>query len=339
MTTNTSNMSVMSMSVTRVETIVQVVILLFMGGMAGAASFVHIHDVTVHHGQPSWIGWANAVVIELMSIVAGLDIRRRKRAGHSTGSVVVVLLVAVGISLAAQVATAQPSVWGWVVAALPALGLLAVVKIVLSRTAAITGPDPDRTPHTGRPGLADRSGDQVTDRPVVSFHPLLDPDAGPRPGLRPTAGHLTSTSHPVPGDDPARSVAVLTKTIDAQEPVRTVRTANASGPGPRPGPRIGRGTDATAAVGAVGADRLDEHVVGLGRTVATQLAAQDRPLTRSNLIEGIRSAGHTIGTDKASALLRRLKSPAEPLDHPSDSQPGPVEHTCRAQPEHLVPST
>jgi hypothetical protein len=48
--------------VARIEGIVQVLILLCMGVMASAASFVHIHDVTVVHGQPSWIGWANAVV-------------------------------------------------------------------------------------------------------------------------------------------------------------------------------------------------------------------------------------------------------------------------------------
>jgi hypothetical protein len=40
----------------RYDHLVQVLILLFMGVMAGAASFVHIHDVTVAHGQPSWIG-------------------------------------------------------------------------------------------------------------------------------------------------------------------------------------------------------------------------------------------------------------------------------------------
>jgi hypothetical protein len=313
-----------SSTAARVENVIQAVILLFMGGMAGAASFVHIHDVTVQHGQPSWIGWANAVVIELMSIVAGLEIRRRKRASHAVGSVVAVLLVAVGISLAAQVATAQPSVWGWVVAALPALGLLAVVKIVLSRTAAITGPDPDRTARTRQSGPADRSGDRVTDRPAVPFHALPDPAEGPRPGLRPTAGR-----HTVPGDDRARSVAVLANTIEPREPVRTANAVRG------PETRTGADTDPTAVVDA---DRLDELVVGLGRAVATQLAAQDRPLTRSNLIDGIRAAGHTIGTDKASALLRRLKSLSEPLDHSPDAQPGPVEHTGRAQPDPRMPS-
>jgi hypothetical protein len=125
----------------RLEDHVQVGILLIMGGMAGAASFTHIHDLSVTHGQPSWIGWANAIVVELMSIASGLESRRRKRAGQSTTFVHTVLCAAVTVSLAAQVAEAEPSAWGWIVAALPAVGFLAVVKIVLTRTPLNGGPD------------------------------------------------------------------------------------------------------------------------------------------------------------------------------------------------------
>src|SRR5690606_19517665 len=86
------------------------------------------------HGQPDWIGWANATVLELISIAVGLEIRRRRRANLPTGRfTVATLAVAVVLSLAAQVADAEPTVWGWIVAALPAAGFLALVKIVLSR--------------------------------------------------------------------------------------------------------------------------------------------------------------------------------------------------------------
>jgi len=120
----------------RVEGTVQVVILLAIGLMAAAASFTHVHDLTVAHGQPDWIGWANSVVLELMSIAAGIEIRRRKRNHQPAGFVLAVLIAAVALSLAAQVAEAQPSPWGWTVAALPALGFLALVKIVLGRNPA-----------------------------------------------------------------------------------------------------------------------------------------------------------------------------------------------------------
>jgi hypothetical protein len=94
--------------------------------------FTHVHDLTVAHGQPDWIGWANAVAVELMAIYLGLEIRARLRAGRPVGLVGVLLVAFALLSLAAQVAEAEPSVWGWTVAAVPSLAFLALVKVVLS---------------------------------------------------------------------------------------------------------------------------------------------------------------------------------------------------------------
>jgi hypothetical protein len=63
----------------RLENTVQIIILLIIGGMAGAASFTHVHDWTMHNspaGTGGWFGWANAVISELTPTAAGLDIRR-----------------------------------------------------------------------------------------------------------------------------------------------------------------------------------------------------------------------------------------------------------------------
>jgi hypothetical protein len=121
---------------TRAEGVVQVLILLAIGGMAAAASFTHVHNVAAAHGQPGWLAWADAVVLELMSIATGLEIRRRHRAGQAAGFVLAVLVGAVALSLSAQVVEAERSVVGWLAAALPALGFLALVKIVLTRAPA-----------------------------------------------------------------------------------------------------------------------------------------------------------------------------------------------------------
>jgi hypothetical protein len=144
-----------------IEGRVQIGIMLLMGGGAGAASFKHIHDLAVHYGQPSWIGWANASVVELMSIVSGLEIRRRKRAQprQSTGFVYLVFFGAVLISLAANVAKAHPSPWGWIMAALPALGFLAVVKIVLTRQPVEAEPDRSGSGDAGPVQFSDRTAD------------------------------------------------------------------------------------------------------------------------------------------------------------------------------------
>src|ERR671917_1981872 len=128
------------------ESVARLGILLAIGGMAGAAAFTHVHDLTVAHGQPNWIGWANAVAVELMSIYLGLEIRARRRAGRPVGLVGVLLVGFALLSLAAQVAEAERSVWGWIVAAVPSLAFLALVKVVLSSTPARPPTPPTPTP-------------------------------------------------------------------------------------------------------------------------------------------------------------------------------------------------
>ncbi|MGW1062871.1 DUF2637 domain-containing protein [Micromonospora rubida] len=107
--------------------------MLTIGAAAGAASFRHVHDVSEAHGQGGWLAWANAATLELMSIAAGLEMRRRSRSGKSKVFPGVVLAVAVFLSLGAQVIEAEPSVVGWLAAALPALGFLMMAKIALAR--------------------------------------------------------------------------------------------------------------------------------------------------------------------------------------------------------------
>jgi peptidoglycan/LPS O-acetylase OafA/YrhL len=150
----------------RAENAARLLILLAIGGMAGAAAFTHVHDLTVAHGQPDWIGWANAVAVELMAIYLGLEIRARRRAGRPVGFVAVLLVGFAVLSLAAQVAEAEPSVWGWIVAAVPSLAFLALVKVVLSSAPATRPADPE--PVTVEP---------VTARGDVG----QEPDAAPEP--------------------------------------------------------------------------------------------------------------------------------------------------------------
>jgi Protein of unknown function (DUF2637) len=154
----------------RAEGLVQVVILLTIGSVAAAASFTHVHNVAAAHGQPGWLAWADAVVLELMSIATGLEIRRRHRTGRPARFVLAVLTAAVVLSLSAQVVEAERSVVGWLAAALPALGFLALVKIVLTRTPAGTGtePFPDSVP---APAIGEN--DQDDSAPAVTKD-LLD---------------------------------------------------------------------------------------------------------------------------------------------------------------------
>ncbi|MBO4207725.1 DUF2637 domain-containing protein, partial [Micromonospora echinofusca] len=161
--------------------------MLLIGGAAGAASFRHVHDVAAAHGQPGWIAWADSVVLELTSIAAGLELRRNRRLGKSVAFAATVLTVAVFLSLAAQVVEAEASVVGWIAAALPALGFLAMVKIALGR--ADPAP-PDRTTRTTR-----------TTRTVRTVRTEPGPSAGAGPPV-------PDTHQPVPGPPPPDAPAV-----------------------------------------------------------------------------------------------------------------------------------
>lgn len=139
----------------RGEDLVQISIMLAIGLAAAAASFTHVHDLAEENGQHGWLAWADAVILELMSVASGLELRRRKREGLHVFFPAAVLVVAVLLSLAAQVVEAERSVIGWLAAMLPALGFLAMVKIAMGRADGTWQPDPgegeDRS-GTGPPG-------------------------------------------------------------------------------------------------------------------------------------------------------------------------------------------
>ena len=150
----------------RTEDLIQIIILLAIGGMAGAASFTHVHDWTMHNvpaGTGSWFGWANAVISELTPTAAGLEIRRRKRQHRPVAYPMTVLIAAAVLSLSAQVAQAKHSITGWLLAAVPALAFLALSKLVLSRVPAQHPAASAGAPHDDRrPAHPESAADAAT---------------------------------------------------------------------------------------------------------------------------------------------------------------------------------
>lgn len=121
---------------------VRVLVAVVLGGIGGAVGFTHTHDWAAHHGQTGWLAWATAIVIEGMALVAGFEIRRDHHAGKTTlwTFPVAVFVGSFGVQMTAQVELAEPSPFGWLVAAMPALGFLAVVKLLLRKPAPETTP-------------------------------------------------------------------------------------------------------------------------------------------------------------------------------------------------------
>lgn len=121
----------------QIEGAVLVIILLTVGGFAGAATFTHVHDWTMDNSPPStgdWFGWANAVVSELVPIAALLVMRQRRRAGQPILYPAFLLVLALALSITAQLAVAKPGLSGGIVSVVPALFFAALAKLVLGKS-------------------------------------------------------------------------------------------------------------------------------------------------------------------------------------------------------------
>lgn len=157
-----------SIEAARAEALAQVALMLGAGGVAAGAAWQHVVNLAQVHGQPGWLAWADAAVIETTAISAGLEIRRRRRQGRPSGPWFAVLIVSVALSLACQVAEAEPSAWGWLLAAVPAVGFLVLAKAALGATVA-THVEPEPAP--ARPAR------RAQERPAVTTEP--GPEAEP----------------------------------------------------------------------------------------------------------------------------------------------------------------
>ncbi|MGK5519154.1 DUF2637 domain-containing protein [Micromonospora sp. URMC 107] len=185
----------------RVEGVVLVLIVLTVGGLAGAASFTHVHDWTMANspaGTGDWFGWANAAISELLPLAALLTIRRRRRTGGSVGYPMFLLVCAVALSLSAQLAVAKPGVSGWLLSAVPALAFLGLSKLVFSTTPAPAVVPVDKPVDTDGWGDVPPGYDPTEERPSVV---LVDEDQAV------TVAVEATNEQPRPGD--LRSVPVV----------------------------------------------------------------------------------------------------------------------------------
>jgi hypothetical protein len=187
----------------KAEGLVLVAILILVAGFAGAASFTHVKEWTLAnspHGTPVWFGWANAVISELVPVAAGLTIRRRRRTHAPVGYPLALLLAAAGLSLAAQLAVAKPGPSGWLLAAVPALAFMALVKLVLAPTPTTTTADiaavTATITHDAAPVAASASASTPAAVPVAPVAPSTDGDpSGDIPARLVSAARMITVQH------------------------------------------------------------------------------------------------------------------------------------------------
>lgn len=181
------------------EGIVQVLILLLVAGMAGAASFTHVHDWTMRNVPPgtgTWFGWANAIITELVPLACGLEVRRRKRQHGAVTYPMAILVIDAAVSLTAQLSDAIHTLAGALAFALPALAFLALTKLVLARTHAPQG-DASWTQIQAENPAQTGTGNQAGPTPTIST------------GTMPPAGFKSPSEPPVPSASGSRVTQAL----------------------------------------------------------------------------------------------------------------------------------
>jgi Protein of unknown function (DUF2637) len=93
--------------------------------IAGTVSYLHMHLLVEMHGEPGWVAALTPLSVDGMIVAASTTLLADSRSGGRGGSLSWLLLGAGSIaSLAANVAVAEPTVTGRVIAAWPSFALI-----------------------------------------------------------------------------------------------------------------------------------------------------------------------------------------------------------------------
>ncbi len=96
--------------------------------IAGIVSYLHMHMLVALHGQPGWVAVLTPLSVDGMIVAASTTLLSDSRSGSRGGVLPWALLVVGSVaSLAANVAVAEPTVTGRVIAAWPSFALIGKV--------------------------------------------------------------------------------------------------------------------------------------------------------------------------------------------------------------------
>ena len=105
--------------------------------IAGTVSYLHMHLLVELHGQPGWVAALTPMSVDGMIVAASTTLLAESRSGKHGGVLPWALLVVGSVaSLAANVAVAEPSVRGRVIAAWPSFALIASYELLMGQVRA-----------------------------------------------------------------------------------------------------------------------------------------------------------------------------------------------------------
>jgi hypothetical protein len=117
--------------------------------IAGTVSYLHMHLLVELHGQPGWVAALTPLSVDGMIVAASTTLLAEPRSG-TRGSKLPWALLVVGslASLAANVAVAEPTATGRVIAVWPSFALIASYELLMRQVRRAA----ERTAPGARPG-------------------------------------------------------------------------------------------------------------------------------------------------------------------------------------------
>lgn len=125
--------------------------------IVGTVSYLHMHTLVVLHGQPGWVAVLTPLSVDGMIVVASTTLLADSRSGRKGGVLPWALLVIGSVaSLAANVAVAQPTLIGRVIAAWPSFALTASYELLTRqvRRSAVGQGEHHQQPRPKRPAAS-----------------------------------------------------------------------------------------------------------------------------------------------------------------------------------------
>ena len=99
--------------------------------IAGTVSYLYMHMLVALHGQPGWVASLTPLSVDGMIVAASATLLAESRAGRRGAALPWALLVAGSVaSLAANVAVAEPTLTGRIIAAWPSFALTASFELL-----------------------------------------------------------------------------------------------------------------------------------------------------------------------------------------------------------------
>lgn len=139
--------------------------------IAATVSYLHMHMLVELHGQPGWVAALTPLSVDGMIVAASTTLLADSRAGHRGGMLPWTLLV-VGstASLAANVAVAQPTLVGRVIAAWPSFALIGAYEMLMREVRRSAVASSKQQPRQAAPHVSSQEAGDTTVRPARAGH-------------------------------------------------------------------------------------------------------------------------------------------------------------------------